>query len=820
MAPVTEDEAAAAAERIFERLAESGGLLQQHDHQLQRQLRLHFRRMPARYLVDMCGGKAEEVLIHLQLLADCADPANRPVVHARFLLTIPSSSSSSILSALVSEVGLNIREAHVYSTLDAFSLSVFLVDGWNKEEAGGLLKAIKEKVGRAAHCIIFVELGLDRQIEILYFKPSGRRRLLQTPIGGRRPEPAPPPRTAAINTRPPRARARRGAEGEMEMEAEDWGESSSPPRPHPEADMVNKEKDPEEMKRKLKERILELEKEEVPLPDDASAFVHHLSRLPKRYLFDLGVDRVDDVLLHWRILTHCAHPQNRPVFHARFQKSIPLPDSDFDPCQRLMEDLSLERRRRNDTGDNTGSMSISSRYPKTKLIHEIIFSSLDKPKLLSRLTLLLSEVGLNIREAHVYSTTDGFCLDVFVVDGWDTEETDDLIIKIKEALYRGTYNGLDVAVKILRDSHFNNPSVNHENVLQFYGACTRPQKYCIVTEYMPGGNLYDFLHKQNNVLDLLTILRIAISISKGMNYLHQNNIIHRDLKTANLLMGYHQVVKIADFGVARQGNQEGQMTAETGTYRWMAPEIINHKPYDNKADVFSFAIVLWELVPYDNMTPLQAALGVRQGFRLEIPSSVNPRLSKLIQRCWDEDPDVRPRLSSNLKTSYSMPRQTAGEPVGVLELRYRRNHLDRVSYQRDERIWGLGFVVREERRSSDAVELGKNTDKVESGKGNMASARRDQVNGNGDGQSYANHRLLRQAALTKIKSTASEEAPIKLDRHPLTTDELNHARSGDCSSKEPVGVDSPRRGRETTAPEYGDAAMLRKTRTREESEND
>lgn len=96
----------------------------------------------------------------------------------------------------------------------------------------------------------------------------------------------------------------------------------------------------------------------------------------------------------------------------------------------------------------------------------------------------------------------------------------------------------------------------------------------------------------------------------------------------------------------------------------------------------------------------------------------------------------------------------------------------------------------------------------------------DQVNGNGDGQSYANHRLLRQAALTKIKSTASEEAPIKLDRHPLTTDELNHARSGDCSSKEPVGVASPRRGRETTAPEYGDAAMLRKTRTREESEND
>ncbi|KAK3122488.1 hypothetical protein QOZ80_8AG0614320 [Eleusine coracana subsp. coracana] len=91
------------------------------------------------------------------------------------------------------------------------------------------------------------------------------------------------------------------------------------------------------------------------------------------------------------------------------------------------------------------------------------------------------------------------------------------------------------------------------------------------------------------------------------------------------------------------------MTAETGTYRWMAPEIINHKPYDHKADVFSFAIVLWELatskVPYDDMTPLQAALGVRQGLRLEIPSSVHPRLVKLIQWCWDEDPSVRPTFA-------------------------------------------------------------------------------------------------------------------------------------------------------------------------------
>ncbi|XP_021654048.2 serine/threonine-protein kinase STY8 isoform X2 [Hevea brasiliensis] len=526
----------------------------------------------------------------------------------------------------------------------------------------------------------------------------------------------------------------------------DWtegvGESSSPPRSFGSFNNCDVRND-------VYDRLMQIGHEEaVSNPLFREHLDAHFNRLPSSYLLDVNMDRAEDVLLHQRLLTSAKDPEKRPVYHIRFLEnhctrtddgddlqftniiSTERPDFnadngvvpsnkkikdcaiDFEPCSKL-EHLNLDVKKDYKGMEETYHRENASRRQELVHVHEVIFSTIDKPKLLSQLSALLSDIGLNIREAHVFSTTDGYSLDVFVVDGWPNEDTDGLykamekaiarsegswsgsshshsaagktsaaqaksgdweidrrLLKIGERiasgscgdLYHGVYLGQDVAVKILRSEHLNDTQeeefaqevailrqVQHRNVVRFIGACTQSPHLCIVTEYMPGGSLYDYLHKNHNLLKLPQLLKFAIDVSRGMEYLHQNNIIHRDLKTANLLMDTHKVVKVADFGVARFQNQEGVMTAETGTYRWMAPEVINHQPYDQKADIFSFAIVLWELVtakvPYDTMTPLQAALGVRQGLRPELPQDAHPKLLDLMQRCWKTTPANRPPFS-------------------------------------------------------------------------------------------------------------------------------------------------------------------------------
>jgi serine/threonine protein kinase len=156
-------------------------------------------------------------------------------------------------------------------------------------------------------------------------------------------------------------------------------------------------------------------------------------------------------------------------------------------------------------------------------------------------------------------------------------------------LYRGTYNGEDVAIKILERPE-NSPekaqlmeqqfqqevmmlaNLKHPNIVRFIGGCRKPMVWCIVTEYAKGGSVRQFLtRRQNRAVPLKLAVKQALDVARGMAYVHGLGFIHRDLKSDNLLISADKSIKIADFGVARIEVQTEGMTPETGTYRWMAP---------------------------------------------------------------------------------------------------------------------------------------------------------------------------------------------------------------------------------------------------------
>ncbi|KAI4356138.1 hypothetical protein L6164_000185 [Bauhinia variegata] len=242
-------------------------------------------------------------------------------------------------------------------------------------------------------------------------------------------------------------------------------------------------------------------------------------------------------------------------------------------------------------------------------------------------------------------------------------------------VYEGRYGDRIVAIKVLHRGNNSEEKaslenrfarevnmmsrVHHENLVKFIGACKDPLMV-IVTELLPGMSLRKYLLSlRPKLLDLHVVINFVLDIARAMECLHANGIIHRDLKPDNLLLTANQKsVKLADFGLAREESVTEMMTAETGTYRWMAPELYStvtlrqgeKKHYNNKVDVYSFGIVLWELftnrMPFEGMSNLQAAYAA--AFKQErpvLPEDISPGLAFIIQSCWVEDPNMRPSFS-------------------------------------------------------------------------------------------------------------------------------------------------------------------------------
>ena len=191
--------------------------------------------------------------------------------------------------------------------------------------------------------------------------------------------------------------------------------------------------------------------------------------------------------------------------------------------------------------------------------------------------------------------------------------------------------------------------LNHPNLLKLAGV-TVTQPFCIATGFLPNGDLLDILHGKNEkkMKQPMLLSQVAVDVARGLEYLHANHMVHRDLKPPNILMNKDWRAVICDFGLARYIGPN--MTIELGTVQWMAPELL--KPgskYDGCVDVYAYGILLWELytqlMPYTNMKLLQIAVGVlNRKLRPELPSNTEAKYKRLIQSCWAQNMKDRPTM--------------------------------------------------------------------------------------------------------------------------------------------------------------------------------
>ncbi|XP_038972097.1 tyrosine-protein kinase Fer [Phoenix dactylifera] len=238
-------------------------------------------------------------------------------------------------------------------------------------------------------------------------------------------------------------------------------------------------------------------------------------------------------------------------------------------------------------------------------------------------------------------------------------------------VYRGVWNGSDVAIKLYLQKDYHEGALldfkeeirimkilRHPNVLLFMGAVYSPDRLAIVTEFLPRGSLFRVLHKNNQALDFKRRLKMAFDVARGMNYLHRRNppIIHRDLKSSNLLVDKNWTVKVGDFGLSCL-KSSSTLTAKSGkgTPQWMAPEVLRGECSNEMSDVFSFGVILWELmtesVPWSHLNSLQVAGVV--GFmdrRLDLPEGLDTRVASIICNCWESDPGRRPTFQQIMET--------------------------------------------------------------------------------------------------------------------------------------------------------------------------
>ncbi|XP_053202561.1 tyrosine-protein kinase Src42A-like [Panonychus citri] len=195
--------------------------------------------------------------------------------------------------------------------------------------------------------------------------------------------------------------------------------------------------------------------------------------------------------------------------------------------------------------------------------------------------------------------------------------------------------------------------LRHPKLVQLYAVCTLEEPIYIITELMKNGSLLEYLQGKGRSLKLPQLIDMSAHIASGMAYLESQNYIHRDLAARNILVGEKNVVKIADFGLARL-IKEDEYEARAGArfpIKWTAPEAANFSKFSIKSDVWSFGILLTEIVtygrlPYPGMTNAEVLHQVEHGYRMPCPQGCPQALYEIMLECWHKDPMKRPTFET------------------------------------------------------------------------------------------------------------------------------------------------------------------------------